>query len=30
VIRFLVPLTAPDAIVNEGMDILEAGLTALA
>ena len=26
VIRFLVPLTAPDALINEGMDILEAAL----
>jgi 4-aminobutyrate aminotransferase/(S)-3-amino-2-methylpropionate transaminase len=29
VIRFLAPLTAPDAIVKEGMDILEAALAAL-
>lgn len=30
VIRFLMPLTAPDAIVNEGMDILERSLRELA
>ena len=30
VIRFLVPLTAPDAIINDGMDILAAALGHLA
>lgn len=30
VIRFLVPLTASDALVNEGLDILEANLVKLA
>ena len=30
VVRILVPLTASDAIVNEGLDIIEACLTALA
>ncbi|MGQ0658253.1 MAG: 4-aminobutyrate--2-oxoglutarate transaminase [Chromatiales bacterium] len=30
VIRFLAPLTAPDAIVNEGMDIFESALSAIA
>jgi 4-aminobutyrate aminotransferase/(S)-3-amino-2-methylpropionate transaminase len=30
VIRFLVPLTASDAIINEGMAIVDAGLRALA
>jgi 4-aminobutyrate aminotransferase-like enzyme len=27
VIRFLVPLTASDALVTEGMDVFEASLT---
>jgi 4-aminobutyrate aminotransferase/(S)-3-amino-2-methylpropionate transaminase len=30
VIRFLVPLTASDAIINEGLDILESSLSELA
>jgi 4-aminobutyrate aminotransferase/(S)-3-amino-2-methylpropionate transaminase len=30
VIRFLAPLTASEAIVNEGLDILESALTELA
>ncbi len=30
VIRFLAPLTAPEAILNEGMEILDAALSALA
>lgn len=29
VIRYLVPLTAPDALINEGMDILQSILTGL-
>jgi 4-aminobutyrate aminotransferase/(S)-3-amino-2-methylpropionate transaminase len=30
VIRYLVPLTAPDALISEGMDIIEAALAELA